>query len=83
MLLPSGQNGGGTGATVLVALLVMLVLGFALVRYVEWSSEARLAEFASATDIPATHSAPVQPLKGRTGCDQGKRFPPAFPWPLD
>lgn len=75
MLLFSSQN--GTSATVVAALLIMLVLSFALVRYVEWSSNARFAEFISATEAPATQSALIPPLKGRTGCGQGKKSAPA------
>jgi hypothetical protein len=75
MLLSSSQN--GTSATVVAVLLIMLGVGFVLVRYVEWSSNARFAEFMNATDAPATHSAPIPPLKGLTGCGQGKKSAPA------
>jgi hypothetical protein len=77
MLLSSSQN--GTSATVIAVLLVMLVVGFALVRYVEWSSNVRLAEFISATDA----SAAGPPHKGRTGCELGKRSLPSELQPLN
>jgi hypothetical protein len=70
----------GIGTTVAVALLALLVLAFAVVSYVEWSSNAAVAAFMSATEASASepnHSngspAPIQSLKGRTGCPQGKR----------
>src|SRR5258707_7278549 len=49
------QNDGGIrwrgiAATAMVELLVLFALAFAVVRYVEWSSAANLAEFMSATN---------------------------------
>jgi hypothetical protein len=35
----------GIGRTVVVEVLVLLVLAFAVVRYVEWSSDVAYAEF--------------------------------------
>jgi hypothetical protein len=65
----------GTAATTAVELLVLLALAFAVVRYVEWSSDVAQAEFMSATKSSASDrnhsgefSAPIQSLKGRTGC---------------
>ncbi len=65
----------GIGTTVVVELLVLLALVFAVVRYVEWSSDAAQAEFMSATKPTASDpnhsgefSTASQPLKGRTGC---------------
>ena len=70
----------GIGTTVAVVLLTLLVLAFAVVSYVEWSSNAAVSEFMSATGSSASdpnHSnespAPIQSLKGQTGCPQGKR----------
>ena len=67
----------GIGTTVVVELLVLLALAFAVVGYVEWSSNAALAEFMSATNPSASDpnhsgefSTPIQPLKGRAGCDR-------------
>ena len=58
-----------------VVLLTLLVFAFAVVSYVEWSSNAAVAEFMSATEASASdpnHSnkspAPIQSLKGQTGC---------------
>jgi hypothetical protein len=65
----------GIGTTVVVELLVLLALAFAVVRYVEWSSDAAQAEFMGATKPSASDpnhsgefSTASQPLKGRTGC---------------
>jgi hypothetical protein len=67
----------GIAGTVVVELLVLLALGAAVVRYVEWSSDAALAEFMSATE-PSVYvtnhsgefSTPVQALKVRADCDR-------------
>jgi hypothetical protein len=40
--------------TVVVEVLVLFALGFAVVRYVEWSSDAAVAEFMSAAKAPAS-----------------------------
>jgi len=76
MLLFNSQiHWRGIGNTVVVELLVLLALAFAVVRYVEWSSDAAQAEFMSATKPSASDpshsgefSIATQPLKGRTGC---------------
>jgi hypothetical protein len=67
----------GIAGTVVVELLVLLALGAAVVRYVEWSSDAALAEFMSATEPSASvanhsgeFSTPVQALKVRADCDR-------------
>jgi hypothetical protein len=79
----------GIGTTVAVVLLTSLALALAVVSYVEWSSSAAVAEFMSATEASASdpnHSnespAPIQSLKGRTGCPQGKRSLPTELMPL-
>ena len=79
----------GIGTTVAVVLLTLLVLAFAVVSYVEWSSNAAVAEFMSATKTSASepyHSSeppvPIQSPKGRTGCPQGKRPLPTELMPL-
>ena len=78
----------GIGTTVAVVLFALLVLAFAVVSYVEWSSNASVAEFMSATEASAsdptipTIPAPIQSLKGRTGCPQGKRPLPTELVPL-
>jgi hypothetical protein len=62
---------------VVVELLVALALLFAVLRYVEWSSDAAQAEFMSATKLSASDpnhagefSTSIQTLKGRVGCDR-------------
>jgi hypothetical protein len=63
----------GIGTTVVVELLVLLALAFAVVRYVEWSSDAAQAEFMSATKPSASDpnhsgefSTATRPPKGRS-----------------
>jgi hypothetical protein len=60
-----------------VELLVLLALGIAVVRYLEWSSDAAQAEFMGAAKLSAPDpnpsgefSTPIQALKGRAGCDR-------------
>ena len=79
----------GIGTTVTVVLFTLLVLAFAVVSYVEWSSNGAVAEFMSATETSASvpnrsneSPAPIQSLKGRTGCPQGKRPLPTELTPL-
>ena len=88
-LLNSQIHLRGIGTTVAVVLPTLLALAFAVVSYVEWSSNAAVAEFMSATEASASdpsHSnespAPIQSLKGRTGCPQGKRSLPTQLMPL-
>ena len=56
-------NSRGIGATVAVGLFNLIALAFAVVGYVEWSSDSALSEFmsaaklsASAKDIPSVFS---------------------------
>jgi hypothetical protein len=72
-----GISWSGIGQTLLVEILVLLALSFALVRYLEWSSDANHAEFMSATKSSASDpnqtgdfSTPIQALKVRAGCDR-------------
>ena len=44
----------GTAATAVAELLVVVVVGVAVVRYLEWSSDANHAEFMSATKPSAS-----------------------------
>ena len=66
----------GIATTVVVELLVLLALTFAVVRYVEWSSDTAQAEFMSATKPSASDpnssefSTPVRALKVRADCDR-------------
>jgi hypothetical protein len=72
-----GARWRGIAATVVVELLVLLALAFAVVSYVEWSSDAALAEFMSATEPSASDtnhsgkfSTPIHPAKARADCDR-------------
>ena len=49
-----GTRWWGAAATGVVELLVLLALGIAVVRYLEWSSDVNQAEFASATKPSAS-----------------------------
>ena len=46
----------GTGTTVAVELLTVVALGFAVIGYVEWSSDNAVAEFMSATSASLDRS---------------------------
>jgi hypothetical protein len=61
----------GAAATVVVELVVVVALGAAVVRYLEWSSDANQAEFMRATKPSASvanhsgeSSAPIQASGG-------------------
>jgi hypothetical protein len=65
----------GIGRTVVVELLVLFALGFAVVRYVEWSSDVAYAEFMNATKPSASEpnhsgefSTATRPVKVRNAC---------------
>jgi hypothetical protein len=53
-------------------LLVLLAIGAAVVRYLEWSSDAAQAEFMSAIEAASDpgHSSESSTVKGRTGCNR-------------
>ena len=78
----------GIGTIVVVELLTVLALAFAIVSYVEWSSNAAVGEFKGGTESSASdpnqsnESPALQSLKGRTGCPQGKKSPPIELMPL-
>ena len=69
--------------TVVVEVFILLALGFAVVRYVEWSSDAAVAEFMSAakpaasdpTFTPSRTSAPA-------GCQDDLKIHQASPGAL-
>jgi hypothetical protein len=70
-----GIHWPGIVATLLVQILVVLALSVAAAFYLEWSSEANQAEFASATRpsslSDSNHpevSIPVRTVRGRAGC---------------
>ena len=72
-----GIHWPGIVATLLVQILVMLALSVAAAFYLEWSSDANQAEFASAAHrsslSDSNHhpevSVPVRTVRGRAGCD--------------
>ena len=71
-------NSQGIGTTGLVGLLTVVAIAFAVVGYVEWSSDAAVAEYMIATSASNPNhsnesSTPVQSHSGRTGCPLGKR----------
>ena len=69
-------SGQAMGTLVLVAVLTVVALPFAVVSYVEWSSEAAMAESViatSASDHSNESSTAVQFHNRRTGCSVGKR----------
>jgi hypothetical protein len=72
MPLFSSQNWRGVGATVVVELLIVVVLGFAVVRYVEWSSDVNLAEFMSATETSAARFNSGSIPQGANGLRSGQ-----------
>ena len=76
-LSKSKIRGRGIATTVVVELLILLTIVFAVVRYLEWSSDAALAEFMRSPEpsvsdpITAGKSfTPIQPLKGRAARDR-------------
>jgi len=69
-------NGHAIGTVLMVAVLTAVAIAFAVVSYVEWSSEAAMAEFITATsasDHFNESSTAVQFHNRRTGCPVGKR----------
>jgi hypothetical protein len=72
-----GIHWPGIVATVLVQILVVLALSVAAAFYLEWSSDANQAEFASATHrsslSDSNHhpevSIPIPTVRARAGCD--------------
>jgi hypothetical protein len=76
-----GIHWPGIIATLLVQILVVLALSVAAAFYLEWSSDANQAEFASATkpssSSASTHlpgvSIPFRMVGGRAGCSPKDR----------
>jgi hypothetical protein len=66
----------GLATMTLFQLLVLFVIGAAVVRYLEWSSDAAQAEFMSAIEAASdpSHSnkssTPNQTVKAQTGCNR-------------
>jgi hypothetical protein len=87
-------NWRGMGITVVVELLILLALAFAVVSYIEWSSNNAVAEFTRATRSSASQSSASDPNQssdssdriqrhdGRTGCPKGKKPLPTQLMPL-
>jgi len=76
-LFNSRSRWRGIATTVVVELLILLALAYAAVRYVEWSSDAAVAEFMSAAKPMASdrnHSresaTPIQLRKGQASCER-------------
>jgi hypothetical protein len=66
----------GIVRSLLVQVMVLAAIAAAAVYYINWSSDAALAEFLdafkpSASDHSAGLSSPVQPVKSRTNCVPG------------
>ena len=80
-------DSGACVATVVVGLLTIFAVAVAVDGYVEWSSDAALSEFMSATNVSAADtnnpsSAANQSDTGSTGCPVGKRKLPTEVRPL-
>jgi len=68
-----GINWRGIVVTLLVQVLVLVALSVAAVSYVNWSSQAAVAEFVGAvkpsvSDQSRRFSSPLHPVKGRMSC---------------
>jgi hypothetical protein len=72
-----GIHWPGIVATLLIQILVVLAISVAVAFYLEWSSDANQAEFASATKpslasdsnhLPEV-SIPIRTVRGRAGCN--------------
>ncbi|WP_210186588.1 hypothetical protein [Bradyrhizobium elkanii] len=82
MSLVSNESWSGTATASMLGILIVVALVFALVGYLEWSSNANLSEFISRTEVVAAASTPILPLNGPTGCELGRRLP-ALSVPLE
>lgn|GEM_PF-2581205 len=77
------------GTTVAVDVLILVALAFAVVGYVEWSSDSAWSEYMSAAKLSASDtdhsnesSAPQSDHASKTGCPVGKRNLPTQVRPL-
>ena len=83
--MPLFDSRGLAPVVVTVELLAVIAVVFAVIGWVERSSDTAFAEFLSANkasvsvvDQSEEPSAPAQPQTGRTGCPVGnKELPPA------
>ncbi|UFX48836.1 hypothetical protein HAP47_0020095 [Bradyrhizobium sp. 41S5] len=80
----SSENWSGVATASVLGILVV-ALAFAVVGYVEWSSDANLAQFMSrsTTAVAVASSTSILPLKGRTGCGQANKSLPSLALPLE
>ena len=81
-------DSGACVATVVVGLLSIFAIAVAVDGYVEWSSDAALAQFMNAANVSASDptstesSAANQSDTGSTGCPVGKRKLPTQVRPI-
>ncbi|MCC8960284.1 hypothetical protein H8B02_44860 [Bradyrhizobium sp. Pear77] len=75
MSLFSSESWSGTATASVLGILIVVALVFALVRYLEWSSNANLTEFISRAEVAAAASTPILPLNGPTACQHGRKSP--------
>ena len=85
-MMKLADSGAGV-ATVVVGLLTIFAVAVAVDGYVQYSSDAALAEFMSAANVSASDtnnpsSAANQSATGSTGCPVGKRKLPTEVRPL-
>ncbi|KRP88641.1 hypothetical protein AOQ73_27975 [Bradyrhizobium pachyrhizi] len=59
----------------MLGIFIVVALVFALVGYLEWSSNANLSEFISRTELAAAASIPIVPLNGPPACELGRKLP--------
>ncbi|MCC8972380.1 hypothetical protein [Bradyrhizobium brasilense] len=85
MPLFNSESWSGTATASVVGILIVTALAFAVVGYVEWSSDANLAQFMnrSTTAVAMASSTPILPLKGRTGCGQVNKSLQSLILPLE
>ena len=81
----SSEGWSGVATASVLGVLVVAALAFAVVGYVEWSSDANLAQFMSrsTTAVAVASSTSILPLKGRTGCGQANKSLPSLALPLE
>jgi len=77
----SSQSLSAAAAASMLSILIVGAIAFAVVGYMEWSSDVNLTHFMSQTTSDA--STPSLPPKGRTGCEQGNKPLPALSVPLE
>ncbi|MCP1831567.1 MULTISPECIES: hypothetical protein [Bradyrhizobium] len=75
------QSWSATAAASVVSIVIVAAVAFAVVGYVEWSSDVNLTHFMGETAADA--STPSLPPKGRTGCEQGNKPLPTLSLPLE